>query len=86
MVVVVPQKSSVEMRACEADAERAQCGGVLAFIMGDLEEEFGPDVRVVGAEELAGWLAVNEIGVRPLTLTAPVLDAKVIESIRGLDT
>ena len=31
-------------------------------------------------------LSAQGVGVQSLTLTVPVLDARVIESIRGLDT
>ena len=86
LAVVVPKKSSMEMRVMESEAERANCAGVLAFVMGEMDEESTLDSRVISAGEFCDWMMRNEVGVRPLVLETPVLEARVIESIRGLDT
>ncbi|MGB1700785.1 MAG: hypothetical protein ACPHRO_12565, partial [Nannocystaceae bacterium] len=86
LAVVVPKKSSMEMRVMESEAERANCAGVLAFVMGEVDEESTLDSRVISAGEFCDWMMRNEVGVRPLVLETPVLEARVIESIRGLDT
>ena len=70
----------------ETEAERASCSSVLAFVMGEEDMDVDAEVRTVGVDELAEWLTAQGVGVQPLTLTVPVLDARVIESIRGLDT
>ena len=86
LVVAVPRKSSIDLRLSETEAERASCSSVLAFVMGEEDADVDADVRTIGVDELAEWLTAQGVGVQSLTLTVPVLDARVIESIRGLDT
>ena len=86
LVVAVPRKSSIDLRLSETEAERASCSSVLAFVMGEEDMDVDAEVRTVGVDELAEWLTAQSVGVQSLTLTVPVLDARVIESIRGLDT
>lgn len=86
LVVVAPKKAAVEMRVLESEAERASCVGVLAFVMGDADDEVSLDSRVISVGEFCAWMIRNGVGVQQLTLEAPVLEARVIESIRGLDT
>ena len=70
----------------ETEAERASCASVLAFVMGDDDADMESDVRTIGVDELGEWLSGQGIGVQTLTLSVPVLDGRIIESIRGLDT
>lgn len=86
LAVVAPKKAAFEMRVMEVEAERANCVGVLAFVMGDVDEESALDSRVIPVGEFCDWMIRNGVGVRQLALEAPVLEARVIESIRGLDT
>lgn len=86
LAVVAPKKAAFEMRVMESEAERASCAGVIAFVMGDADDEAALDSRVISAREFCEWMIRTGVGVRRLTLEAPVLEARVIESIRGLDT
>jgi hypothetical protein len=86
LVVVAPKKATFEAGVMESEAERANCVGVLAFVMGDADDEVSLDSRVISVGEFCGWMIRNGVGVQQLTLEAPVLEARVIESIRGLDT
>jgi hypothetical protein len=85
LVLIIPRKTALDPKLWEGDAERNGCGSTLTFAMHD-----GADAnfegRVVSARELTTYLIRNAIGVRTLTIQAPVLDADLIESIGGLDT
>ena len=54
--------------------------------MGGADGGVSLDSRVISVGEFCAWMIRNGVGVQQLTLEAPVLEARVIESIRGLDT
>jgi hypothetical protein len=85
LVVVVPRRTPVDPKLWEGDPERHGCAGIVVFAMGE-GDELGPEARVIGAGELAGWLREQGIGVQRLTIDVPVLDPTVIESVAGLDS
>jgi hypothetical protein len=85
LVVVVPRRTPLDAKLWEGDPERHGTGGLIVFSMGD-EGELGPEARIIGAGELAGWLREHGIGVQRLTIEVPVLDPTVIESVAGLDS
>ncbi|MCH9681313.1 MAG: winged helix-turn-helix domain-containing protein [Deltaproteobacteria bacterium] len=86
LVLVVPRRTALEAKAWDGEVERNQCGGVLIFAMGDLEEGVVGEARVINAQELAHWLSEQQVGIGRLTIDVPVIDATFIESIGGLDT
>ncbi len=86
LVVVVPRRTPLDPKLWEGDPERHGCGGLVVVSMGEAEAELGPEARVLGAGELAGWLREQGIGVQRLTIEVPVLDPTVIESVAGLDS
>jgi hypothetical protein len=86
LVLVIPRRTSVEPRAFEGEAERNQCGGVLMYAMGEVDDALVGDARVIGAVELAQWMVEQRVGVDRLRIEVPVMDPTFIESIGGLDT
>ncbi|MFO0633812.1 MAG: hypothetical protein U0168_13265 [Nannocystaceae bacterium] len=86
LVVVVPRRTAFDVKAWEGEPERHGAGAVVAFAMGDVPDELGAEVRVIGPGELASWLHQHGIGVQKLTLEVTLLDPSVIESVAGLDS
>lgn len=86
LVLVVPRRTTVDAKAWEGELERNHCGGVLMFSMADVDESAGNEIRVISAQELAQWMADQQVGVARLQLDIPAIDPTFIESIGGLDT
>jgi hypothetical protein len=87
LVLVVPKRTSADLKLWESEAERNNCPQMWLFAMGDIGSDGGSsDARVIGPSEFAAWLEQHKIGVQTMTMSVPVLDATVIESIAGLDT
>ncbi len=86
LVLVVPRRTTVEPKAWEGEAERNNCGGVVMFAMGEVDDGLAGEARVIGAGELAQWMVDQEVGVDRLRIEVPVIDPTFIESIGGLDT
>lgn len=86
LVLVVPRRTTLEAKAWDGEVERNQCGGVVLFAMGEVDETALGDVRVIGADELGVWMIEQQVGVSPLRVEVPAIDATFIESIGGLDT
>jgi hypothetical protein len=87
LVLVVPRRTTADIKLWESEAERNNCAQMWLFAMGEISSDgLSADVRVIGPSEFAGWLEHNRIGVQTMTLKVPVLDPTVIESIAGLDT
>ncbi len=84
LCVVIPRKTSIDVKSWEGESERNTCNGHLFFAMGDVSDEL--DGRTIGVNEMAAWMTRNRIGVQTMTLEVPVLDATFIESVAGLDT
>lgn len=86
LVAVVPRRTAFDPKAWDGEPERHHCTGVVVFAMGDGADELAGDARVVGANELAGWLREHGIGVQRVSLEVTLLDPTVIESVAGLDS
>jgi hypothetical protein len=87
LVLAVPAKTAVERKLWEGDLERHDCRSVLVLAAGEnAAGDWGSDVRLLPAPWFAQWLMRKRVGVRSVTLTVPVLDPSVIESVGGLDT
>jgi len=84
LCVVIPRKTSIDVKSWEGEADRNGCQGHLFFVMGESSDEL--DGRSIGVNEMAAWMTRNRIGVQTMTLEVPVLDATFIESVAGLDT
>jgi hypothetical protein len=86
LVLVVPQRTSLEPKLWDGEAERNDCGATLVFAMRDPGDERMGDARVIYAGELAAWLLRHGIAVQKVKVEVAVLDSSIIESIGGLDT
>lgn len=84
LCVVIPRKTSIDVKSWEGEADRNGCSAHLFFCMGEGGDEL--DGRTIGASELAEWMTRNRIGVQTLTVEVPVLDPTFVESVAGLDT
>lgn len=84
LCVVIPRKTSIDVKSWDGESDRNSCQGHLFFVMGESSDEL--DGRTIGATEMAAWMTRNRIGVQTMTLEVPVLDATFIESVAGLDT
>lgn len=85
LVLIFPRKTSLEPKLWDGEAERNNCSSTLVFAMCEPSEPLG-DARVVFAREFSDWLASHGVGVKPIKIEVPALDANLIESIGGLDT
>lgn len=87
LVLGVPKKASLDVRALDTELERNSCAAAMIFCMGDASA-FGSlaDVRVVSVRQLAEWLLQSGVAVETLEFKVPVLNPWVLESIGGLDT
>lgn len=86
LVLVVPRRTALEPRAWEGEGERNNCASVVMYAMGEVDDAFAGDARVIGAGELAQWMIEQRVGVDRLRLEVPVMDPAFVESIGGLDT
>ena len=85
LVLIFPRKTSLEPKLWDGEAERNNCSNTLVFAMCEPSESLG-EARVVFAREFSEWLLRHGVGVKPLKIEVPALDANLIESIGGLDT
>lgn len=85
LVLIFPRKTSLEPKLWDGEAERNNCSNTLVFAMCEPSESLG-DARVVFAREFSQWLLRHGVGVKPIKIEVPALDANLIESIGGLDT
>ena len=86
-MLVVPKRTTADTKLWESEAERNNCSQMWLFGMGEIPADgLSGDARVIGPVEFAAWLEQHRIGVQTMTMTVPVLDPTVIESIAGLDT
>jgi hypothetical protein len=86
LVLIFPRKTSLEPKLWDGEAERNGCASTLVFAMCEPVEQSIGDTRVIFARDLVRWMLRHGIGVRPLKIEVPVLDANLIESVGGLDT
>lgn len=86
LVLVVPRRTTLDSKAWDGEVERNQCGGMVLFAMGEVDEAGLGDARVIGADELGHWMTEQRVGVSPLRIEVPAIDPTFIESIGGLDT